>query len=107
GSVDRRLWFDRNPRRDPDRERIMRLVERDPGHLVAEEVGALPALDRRRPNVERSSMDALPLAIDRGEPQCVMRICDLGRILVDRLLTDVVDHPSASQCASTRSREMK
>ena len=94
-------------RRDPHGQRVVRLIERDPGDPVAEEILAFAALDRRRHDVERRGMHPLVRAVDRGQPQHVMRIGDRRRIVIDRLLADVVDHPSDSHGASERSRVVK
>src|SRR5262249_59751102 len=47
------------------------------------------------------------IAVDRREPEHVMRVRNRGRIAIDRRLTHVVDHANASQGASDRSVEVK
>ena len=95
--------LDRDPRRDLDREVVMGFLEPDPGHVIAEEVEALAPLDRHRGNLERGGMHALARPVDRRQMQHVVRIGDLGGILVGGGLADVVDHASASHTASDRS----
>src|SRR5437016_7176015 len=81
----------------------MGLIEPDPGHVVAEEVEALAALDRQRGYLERGGVDPLLGPIDRHQPQHVIRIGDLRRIDIGRGLANIVDHASASHTASERS----
>ena len=95
--VGHRVALDRDPGRDPHAERVVRLIELDPGHPVAEEIVAFAPPDRRGLDVERSGMHALSGTIDRREPQHVARIGDRRRVVVGRGLPDIVDHPSASQ----------
>ena len=74
--LDRNRLLHGDARRDPHRQRVVRLVERDPGDPVAEEILAFAALDRRRRDVEGRGMHALMRAVDRRQPQHVVRIGD-------------------------------
>ncbi len=105
--LDRNRLLHGDARRDPHRQRVVRLIERNPGDPVAEEVLPFAALDRRRRDVEGGGMHALMRAVDRRQPQHMVRVGDGGVVVVDRLLADVVDHPSASHGASERSRVVK
>jgi hypothetical protein len=78
------------------------LIKRNPGHAIAEEVLPFATLDRRRREIERRRDDALPRTIDQPEPHDMPRMRDRRRLVVDRFLAKVVDHPSESQGTSER-----
>ncbi len=59
GRFRRHIALDRDPRRDPNTQRIVRLIEFDPGHPVAEEIVPFAPFDRRGLDVERRGMNAL------------------------------------------------
>jgi hypothetical protein len=66
----------RYPRRDPNAQSIMRLIELDPRHSIAEEIMPLTPLDGRRLDIHRGSVNALSHAVDGRKPQHVARMGD-------------------------------
>ena len=89
-------------------KRIVRLIELDPGHRGCRRNRALRAA--RSASASMSSAAAWtrwPGAVDRREPQHMARIGHRRRVVIDRGLPDVVDHPSASQRTSARSCVVK
>ena len=86
-----------------DDQFFVRAIEPDPGEMIAEEVIALAALRRHRIDLQGGRMHPLPHAIDRRQPQHVVRIGDRRRIGIDRGLAQIVDHASASHCGPDRS----
>ncbi len=94
GGVRRRFAVDLHRGLGRYRQRAVRLLDGHPGDPVPEEALALGGHHRRRHDVDGGGVDDLSRLVARQQPQRAVRVGDVGAVLVERDVLDVVDHAS-------------